>query len=567
MKLIIKFFLIYLATEVILASNWFSKSVYNKWHETELERWLSDNNIPYPSQADRKELEKLISDNWLDKVSRPYLDWDTDQLKSYLKEKGIAAKDTTSNSKDSLISQIKSIWYEKEDKSEDAWSSIKEWIFDSWSDSALKSFAVKHGISVPEPQERDSTLQAIRSSYDVIAKKTGDTISYPGNWLYDTWSESDLKEWLDSHGFPVPQLSSRDKLIASVRRNSRIASLKAADTKKSASNSAENNGSVSETILKSWSDSQLKQFLEKKGVPIPNGSKTTELLALVRKYQASLTGDKVTSSVKGAASQVGASGSSAFGAATSGIDNQYGKATDKAQAKAQEAFDYAIESWSDTRLKAFLDSRGVPVPQAGKRDELLAAVRLNKQKAVSGWSAWTFDTWSTENLKKFLATSGNKASQKISNQAGASRDQLLSAAQDAYATASKSSGSAYASVTSYFSQQTDAAKDSVFDTWSESELKNYLDSYGVPVPQGSSRNSLIAWARNQRNYFQYGSTTPQGTLWAKLQNGASWAMDQVGAGRKQAEIAADKVKEKTTYVTHRADEAVQKASDKIKEEL
>lgn len=219
-------------------------------------------------------MEKLISDNWLDKVSRPYLDWDTDQLKSYLKEKGIAAKDTTSNSKDSLISQIKSIWYEKEDKSEDAWSSIKEWIFDSWSDSALKSFAVKHGISVPEPQERDSTLQAIRSSYDVIAKKTGDTISYPGNWLYDTWSESgkiltfhcrwiltlmkilDLKEWLDSHGFPVPQLSSRDKLIASVRRNSRIASLKAADTKKSASNSAENNGSVSETILKSWSDSR-----------------------------------------------------------------------------------------------------------------------------------------------------------------------------------------------------------------------------------------------------------------------------------------------------------------------
>lgn len=98
-------------------------------------------------------------------------------------------------------------------------------------------------------------------------------------------------------------------------------------------------------------------------------------------------------------------------------------------------------------------------------------------------------------------------------------------------------------------------------------MKNYLDSYGVPVPQGSSRNSLIAWARNQRNYFQYGSTTPQGTLWAKLQNGASWAMDQVGAGRKQAEIAADKVKEKTTYVTHRADEAVQKASDKIKEEL
>ena len=39
-------------------------------------------------------------------------------------------------------------------------------------------------------------------------------------------AESDLKEWLDTNGFPVPQPTNRDKLIASVRRNSRIAYLK-----------------------------------------------------------------------------------------------------------------------------------------------------------------------------------------------------------------------------------------------------------------------------------------------------------------------------------------------------
>jgi hypothetical protein len=118
---------------------------------------------------------------------------------------------------------------------------------------------------------------------------------------------------------------------------------------------------------------------------------------------------------------------------------------------------------------------------------------------------------------------------------------LLSAAQDAYASASKVGGSAYASVTSYLAKQTDAAKDTVFDTWSESgkkkipappffilirdcnsdtrkqtELKYYLDSYGFDVPQGSTKNQLIAWARTQRTYFRYGTTTPQGTLWAKL---------------------------------------------------
>ena len=38
--------------------------MYNKWHETELERWLSDHDIPYPTPADRKDLENLVKDNW-----------------------------------------------------------------------------------------------------------------------------------------------------------------------------------------------------------------------------------------------------------------------------------------------------------------------------------------------------------------------------------------------------------------------------------------------------------------------------------------------------------------------
>lgn len=196
---------------------------------------------------------------------------------------------------------------------------------------------------------------------------------------------------------------------------------------------------------------------------------------------------------------------------------------------------------------------------------------MNRHKAATGWSAWTFDTWTLDNLRSYLASSGNKAAEKASKQAGATREQLLSAAQDAYASASKTGGVSYASVTSYLAKQTDAAKDSVFDTWSESELKNYLDSYGFDVPQGSTKNQLIAWARNQRNYFQYGTTTPQGTLWAKLQEGASWIMNQLSigaaAGRKQAEVAGDSVKEGATYATNRAGEAAQKAGDKIKEEL
>ena len=320
---------------------------------------------------------------------------------------------------------------------------------------------------------------------------------------------------------------------------------------------------------------EIKEWADKNGIKVPQGSKRNELLAIARKHRAQLTGDNVSYSAKSAASQASASGASAYGAATSNAANQGAQATDYASLKAQDAFNAAIGTWSESRLKAYLDARGVPVPQNGKKDELLSAVRLNRHKAATGWSAWTFDTWTAENLKAYLASSGNKAAEKASKQAGATREQLLAAAQDAYASASKSSGPAYASVTSYLSLQTDAAKDSIFDSWSESELKNYLDSYGFNVPQGSTKNQLVAYARNQRNYFQYGTTTPQGTLWAKLSNGAQWVLDQLSlgaaAGQKKAseqgEKAADAVKEGATYANHRAQEKAQQAGDRIKEEL
>lgn len=164
---------------------------------------------------------------------------------------------------------------------------------------------------------------------------------------------------------------------------------------------------------------------------------------------------------------------------------------------------------------------------------------------------------------------------KAANKAGASRDDLLKQAQDSYAKASKAGGTSYASVTSYLTSATDAAKDSTFDTWSESELKSYLDSYGIPNYQGSTTNELRALARRNFNYFRYGTSSPPETLWARLQGGAQWVLNQfkIGAasGRNEAgyhgEKAADAIKEGITTATNRAGEAAQKAGDAVKEEL
>ena len=171
--------------------------------------------------------------------------------------------------------------------------------------------------------------------------------------------------------------------------------------------------------------------------------------------------------------------------------------------------------------------------------------------------------------RKWLSTQNNKAA----NKAGATREDLLKQAQDSYAKASKSGGSNYASVTSYLASATDAAKDTTFDTWSDSELKTYLDSYGVPAYQGSTTNELKAAARRNANYFRYGTSTPSETIFARLSNGAQWVLDQlkIGAasGRKEAsyqgEKATDAAKEGVKTATNRAGEASQNAADKAKE--
>jgi len=306
-----------LTADAVVASSWFGKTVYNKWHETELERWLSDHDVPYPTPADRKDLENLVKDNWNAKVVSPYQSWETPQLQAYLKEKGQVAKKGTEKNKESLVSQVKQYWTETETEAGNAYGNVRDWIFDSWTDSQLKTFLDKHGIPNPTPTTRSSLLKTARENYQTVANKLGQNYYYPGNWLYESWSESDLKTWFDERGYPVPQPTSRDKLIASLRRNSRLASLSASSAASSASASAASaQASLSDALFDSWSDSELKKWFDTNGIKVPQGSKKNELVALARKHRARLMGDSASATVV-----------SAYGAATSSAGNQYAQAT------------------------------------------------------------------------------------------------------------------------------------------------------------------------------------------------------------------------------------------------
>ncbi|OAL49655.1 hypothetical protein IQ07DRAFT_540962 [Pyrenochaeta sp. DS3sAY3a] len=299
------------------ANSWFGNAVYDKWHETELERWLSDHSIPHPSPSDRKNLQNAVKANWNDNVVTPYNKWDAQTLNNYLTLKGQQAKKGTEKDVKSLAEQVQVYWTETEDSANQAYGSVKEWIFDTWSDSQLKAFADKHGIPVPQPRQRDSLLRAVRENYQSAAETAKETINYPGDWLYASWSDSDLKAWFDERGYNVPQPTTRDSLIASLRRQSRLASVNAQNAYNQASSSAAAaQSSLSDALLESWSDSQIKEWADKNNIKVPQGSKRNELIALARKHRARLYGDSASATVV-----------SAYGAATSKAGNQYAAAT------------------------------------------------------------------------------------------------------------------------------------------------------------------------------------------------------------------------------------------------
>lgn len=144
---------------------------------------------------------------------------------------------------------------------------------------------------------------------------------------------------------------------------------------------------------------------------------------------------------------------------------------------------------------------------------------------------------------------------KAAKKADASREELVKNAKDSYIKASKAGGVHYASATSNIAMATGAAKDTTFDQWTHSDIKKYLDSYGIPVYQGSSINELRAVARRQATYFKYGTTNPQDTIYAKVMDTVQWALDQlkIGAssGRAQGQEAAEKAREKASEQTQK----------------
>jgi hypothetical protein len=307
----------------------------------------------------------------------------------------------------------------------------------SWTDSQLKAFADKNSIPVPQPRQRDSLLKAVRENYQAAAEKAKETYNYPGDWLYASWSDSDLKAWFDERGYNVPQPNTRDSLIASLRRNSRLASMNAQGAYAQASASAAAAQQyLTDALLDSWSDSQIKEWADKNGVKVPQGSKRNELLALARKHRARLYGDSVSATAGSAYGAATSSINSGYAEATAGfayytnlVKHQIGLATDAAAASASSASKVAtasVSSATDAAGKAASSSSASISKKAASASGAASkkAASASGAAAKSASSASAAASKSAQSGYDAAASSASSASAKASKASSAAKDEL-----------------------------------------------------------------------------------------------------------------------------------------------
>lgn len=107
---------------------------------------MSDHDIPYPTPATRKDVEDLVAKNWNDYFVEPYKRWSPEQLTDYLKSLGQSFKSSSEETADQLSDKVKANWYDTRDYSIKQSGKMRDWVWDTWSDSQIKEFCDKNGV-------------------------------------------------------------------------------------------------------------------------------------------------------------------------------------------------------------------------------------------------------------------------------------------------------------------------------------------------------------------------------------------------------------------------------------
>jgi len=204
-------FLVAATLTLTVQASWFSgpapdQPAYAKWDDVELRAWLQVHNVPVPERSSQAELKQLVEQNWNTASA-----WTYDQYASAQK----------------------------------SFSELRDSAFETWDDSRLRSFLLEHGVASPHgPREQLVVLakQKYRAynnaaaSYSSVASAAASTAIY---------------------GDTQHQMSKSAGSIASQ------ATAAAARATKDVARSFDDS---KDYVYSTWTDNELRTYLEEKGV-------------------------------------------------------------------------------------------------------------------------------------------------------------------------------------------------------------------------------------------------------------------------------------------------------------
>lgn len=328
---------------------------------------------------------------------------------------------------------------------------------------------------------------------------------YPKSSFFDKLSTKDLKDMLAKRSISLPEKSSdRTALVSTLRRNLRYIYLQGRNNVASLGETLqlENReffdkaGNFKSSLFYDWSDNDLKFWL-----------KEHELLP---ESSSSSTGTYKHSDLVNAARQNAQSLKDDIDTYVAYKSSHATPLLSKATQAVADTYDSVLEStfnlWSGSRIESFLQSRGVPFAKSASRQDLLKLMQRYKDNTADVIGAWSFDQWSQEDIKQWLYDQGQTADgtrEQLVEEATTYLNSLHSGISSTGSVIVSAGQNVYDSVAASLTSASQAA----FDSWTESDLKAYVDSYGVDNSNVLTRSDLINSAKANFQLFTTGKTS------------------------------------------------------------
>ncbi|EDO17782.1 hypothetical protein Kpol_541p25 [Vanderwaltozyma polyspora DSM 70294] len=98
---------------------------------------------------------------------------------------------------------------------------VSDWLFDTWSVTDLHKLLDSTDIEISPYATKEALLQKVKDNFEEICDKLKVSGYYPSSGFFDNWSTDDIRHWLDHFGIEYSKkiADDREKLLHTLKQN------------------------------------------------------------------------------------------------------------------------------------------------------------------------------------------------------------------------------------------------------------------------------------------------------------------------------------------------------------